>query len=323
MYEQMGGLPVALGAGSNVTYQTNLQPATLFKTLQDRQATMLLLVPQVMDVFMTDIGREVKRQGREKVWSRMMAISGKLPFWARRVLFRQVHQRLGGRLRFIISGGAALDPALGEKWERLGIRIVQGYEATEASPVISSHSTAKPRFDSAGLPIRDLDVRIASDGEIQVRGPNVTQGYWEDPTQTEAAFEDGWYKTGDQGFFDRDGCLHIKGRTRDMICMSNGFNVYPDDVETVVKRHPDVEDVAIVALQKGSQIEVHAVYLGIDEGVAARVTKWANAQLADHQRIRGSSIWSGEDFPCTHTLKVKKALVIEALTEKTKAVGVA
>mgnify|MGYP001206084598 FL=1 len=315
MYEQMAGLLVPLGAGANVTYQANLQPAALFKTLQDRRATMLLLVPQALDLFMSGIEHEVRRQGREKVWSKMMTVSARLPFWARRILFGQIHRRLGGRLRFIMSGGAALDPALGEKWERLGVRIVQGYGATEASPVISSHSTANPRFDSAGIPLSNMEVRIASDGEIQVRGPNVTQGYWDDSAQTEAAFDDGWYKTGDQGHLDRDGYLHIKGRTKDMISMPNGFNVYPDDIETVLKRHPDVCDVVVVGLPRGSRVDVHAVYLGIDEETAAKADKWANSQLADYQRIRGSSVWPSEDFPRTHTLKIKKTLVIEALAE--------
>ncbi len=247
-----------------------------------------------------------------------MALSQFLPFRARRVLFGQVHRRLGGRLRFIISGGAALDPALGKRWELLGIRIVQGYGATEASPVISSHTLANPRCDSAGLPLRGVDVGIAPDGEIRVRGPNVTNGYWEDPAQTDAVFGDGWYKTGDQGYLDHEGYLHIKGRTRDMISMPNGLNIYPDDIETVLKRHPDVLDVAVVGLPKASRVEVHAVYLGIGEEAAAKTTRWANTQLADYQRIRGVSHWPGEDFPRTHTLKVKKAMVIEALVAETE-----
>jgi long-chain acyl-CoA synthetase len=156
-------------------------------------------------------------------------------------------------------------------------------------------------------------VRIADDGEIQVRGPNVTVGYWEDPAQTASVFEDEWYRTGDQGFLDPDGLLHIRGRTRDMIVLPSGLNVFPDDIETVLRRHEDVTDACVIGLSQGSRVEVHAVYTGIDHQVASQVTKWANSQLRDHQRIRGFTVWHDEDFPRTHTMKVKKKEVADAL----------
>ncbi|MDP6452160.1 MAG: AMP-binding protein [SAR202 cluster bacterium] len=313
MYEQMAGLLMPLSAGANVTYEPSRQPATLFKTLKDRKVTMLLLVPQALDLFMTGIEREVKRQGKERVWRWMMKLAPKLPVWARRRLFGSVHSQLGGQLRYIISGGAALDPALGAKWESLGVQVLQGYGATEASPVISSHTLESARYDSAGRPLPRVEVRIADDGEIQVRGPNVTVGYWEDPGQTAAVFDGDWYRTGDQGFLSVDGLLHIQGRTRDMIVLPSGLNVFPDDIETVLKRHEDVTDACVIGLARESRTEVHAVYTGIDQQQASQITKWANSQLGDHQRIRGFSVWPDVDFPRTHTMKIKKNEVADAL----------
>ena len=317
MYEQMAGLLMPLSAGANVTYEPSRLPSTLFKTLKDRRVTMLLLVPQALDLFMTGIEREVRRQRKVRIWGWMMKLAPKLPVWARRRMFGSVHSQLGGQLRYIVSGGAALDPELGTKWENLGVQVLQGYGATEASPVISSHTLESARYDSAGLPLPGVEVRIADDGEIQVRGPNVTVGYWEDPEQTAAVFEDDWYRTGDQGFLNPDGVLHIQGRTRDMIVLPSGLNVFPDDIETVLRRHQDVSDACVIGLSRGHRTEVHAVYIGIDHELASQVTKWANSQLSDHQRIRGFTVWPAEDFPRTHTMKVKKNEVAEALMAQT------
>lgn len=317
MYEQMAGLLMPLNAGANVTYEPSRQPATLFKTLKDRRVTMLLLVPQALDLFMTGIEREVRRQGKERIWGWMMKVAPKLPVWARRRMFGSVHSQLGGQLRYIISGGAALDPELGKKWECLGVLVLQGYGATEASLGISSHTLESAKYDSVGRPLPGVEVRIADDGEIQLRGPSITEGYWEDPEQTAAVFQDGWYRTGDQGFLDSEGVLHIRGRTRDMIVLPNGLNVFPDDIETVLRRHQDVTDACVIGLSRGRRTEVHAVYTGINHEQASQVTKWANSQLSDHQRIRGFTVWPDEDFPRTHTMKVKKNEVAEALMDQT------
>ncbi len=179
--------------------------------------------------------------------------------------------------------------------------------------MISSHTLESARHDSAGRSLPRVEVRIADDGEIQVRGPNVTAGYWEDPEQTAAVFDGDWYRTGDQGFLSADGFLHIRGRTRDMIVLPNGLNVFPDDIETVLKRHEDVTDACVIGLARESRTEVHAVYTGIDQQQASQVTKWANSQLGDHQRIRGFSVWPDVEFPRTHTMKIKKNEVADAL----------
>lgn len=314
MFEQTGGLLTPLRLGANVTYPTSRQPTMLFKTLRERKVTLLLLVPRGLDLFMKGIEHEVRLKGKYWLWRLMMKAARPAPYFLRRLIFRSVHKQMGGQLDMIFSGGAAVDPQLGDKWNLLGVKVIQGYGATEASPVISCHPAWKPRFDSAGLPLPGVEVRIAEDGEILVRGDNVTPGYWENQEQTEASFSDGWYKTGDLGLFDQDGFLHIKGRKKDMIVPANGQNVYPEDIESILNEHPDIGDAVVVGLPKDADIEVHAVFLMEEPERARDVVSWANKRLADHQRIRGFTVWHEEDFPRTHTFKVKKRDVIAVLT---------
>ncbi len=313
MLEQMGGLLVPMTAGANITYPVARQATVLFRTMKERRVTTMVLVPQLLDLFMKGIEREVRRQGKEALWAKLMKVAALAPFPVRRVLFRQVHKKLGGKLSFVFAGGAPLDPDLGAKWNLLGVDVVQGYGATETSPVITCHSQDDPRYDSPGPPVPGVEVRIADDGEVLVRGENVTQGYWNAPEATASSFQDGWYKTGDQGEFDDEGYLHLKGRKKDMIVLGSGLNVYPEDIEAMLVKHDAVEDAAVVGLPRQSGPEVHAALLMPDAERAADAVAWANGRLAEHQRVRGFTVWPDEDFPRTHTLKVKKALLTDVL----------
>ena len=156
-------------------------------------------------------------------------------------------------------------------------------------------------------------MRISEDGEILVRGDNISPGYWNAPEQTAAAFQDGWYLTGDLGFFDDEGFLHIRGRVKDMIVLPSGQNVYPDDIQAVLNRHPDVTDSAVVGLPRGTSVEVHAALILSNGADPEPIVSWANAQLAEQQRVRGFTVWPDEDFPRTHTLKIRKPQLIDML----------
>ena len=313
MYEQTGGLLTALYFGASVTYPTSRQPTVLARTMRERKVTTMLLVPQALELLMNGIEREVRRQGKEGLWLKLLKIAGNTPFPLRRRLFGRVHRQFGGKLDFVVSGGAALDPELAGKWELLGVKIVQGYGATEASPVISNHTLRERRPDSVGRPLPNVQVRISEEGEILARGDSISPGYWNAPEQTDDAFREGWYYTGDIGYFDEEGFLHIKGRVKDMIVLSSGQNVYPDDIQAVLNRHPSVTDSAVVGLPRGSSVEVHAALILNDEADPGPIVSWANAQLAEHQTVRGHTVWPGEDFPRTHTMKVKKPLLIDVL----------
>ena len=313
MYEQMGGLLTVLHFGASVTYPTSRQPTVLARTMRERQITTMLLVPQGLELLMNGIEREVRRQGKGALWDKLLKIAERTPYPLRRRLFGRIHKQFGGKLDFIVSGGAALDPELGRKWELMGVKIVQGYGATEASPVISNHTLHERRPDSVGRPLPNVEVKISEDGEILVRGDNISPGYWNSPEQTAAAFDGDWYRTGDIGLFDDDGYLHIRGRMKDMIVLPSGQNVYPDDIQAVLNRHPNVTDSAVVGLQQGSSVEVHAALILDGANDVDPIVAWANGQLAEQQRVRGYTVWPEEDFPRTHTLKVKKPQLIEML----------
>ena len=313
MYEQMGGLFMTLYSGASVTYPTSRQPTILSRTMRERKITTMLLVPQALELLMNGIEREVSRQGKERLWERLLNIAERLPFGLRRHVFRTVHKQFGGKLDLIVSGGAALDRDLGRKWELLGVKVLQGYGATEASPVISNHTMHERRPDSTGRPLPNVQVRISEQGEILVKGENVTPGYYNAPEETAKAFEDGWYKTGDLGYFDEDGFLHIQGRIKDMIVLPSGQNVYPQDIQSILAKHPSVVDAVVVGLPKGASVEVHAVLILSDPSAARQTVDWTNSQLAEHQRVRGFTVWPSEDFPRTHTLKVKNQVVIDAV----------
>jgi len=318
MFEQGAGLLLSMKRDASIYYLSNLQPSTLFGALSEHGATALLLVPQALQLFMSSIEREVAKQGKEKAFHRMMKMADHLPMGARRMFFRQIHQKFGGMLEFLVSGGAPIEPELVHKWELLGIPIIQGYGATEASPVIAASQMHNRNPRTVGTPVPGMQIKFADDGEVLIKGPSVTQGYWRNPQATEEAFEDGWYKTGDLGYFD-EGLLYLHGRKKDMIALANGQKVYPQDVEQALMGLTGVVDATVVGLPSetnAADLEVHAVLI-LDENSPGveQIIKQANARLAPHQHVRDYTIWPEKELPRTYTLKVKKHEVLAKLLE--------
>src|SRR6266849_243843 len=303
-----------LYVGASVVYARTLSPDTLLKLFASEHVTCMVLVPQALQLFVNGIEREVRRQKKVKQWEMLHSIAARLPFGLRRMLFGSVHKRFGGHFRFFISGGAYLPPQLAQRWENMGLRVMQGYGATECSPIISVTPYNEHVLDSVGKPLPGVDVRIAGDGEILVHGPNVALGYWKNPEATAAAFEGGWYHTGDLGYLDVRNYLYLKGRKKNLIVLANGMNVYPEDIENALCSNPLVKDAVVFGLTKKDQgPEVHGVLLMEDPAQAKTVIQQTNRQLAPHQQVRGFTIWPDNDFPRTHTLKVKRPEVLEAL----------
>ena len=189
----------------------------------------MVVVPQILELFWTVIEREVGARPGGRVRP-ARGIARHLPYARRRLLFREVHARLGGGIRLFVSSGAFLPPALQQAWEDLGVIVIQGYGSTE-----TGFGTCTTREDhglgTVGRPPA-VEMRLAEDGEIQFHGPTLFKGYWHDPEATAAAFtDDGWYRTGDIGRLDDAGRLMLMGRTKDIIVLPNGLNVYPEDIE--------------------------------------------------------------------------------------------
>src|SRR6266581_2074973 len=201
-----------LCCGASIVYARTLVPETLLKLFAAEQVTCMVLVPQALQLFMNGIEREVRRQKKVKQWEMLHSIAARLPFGLRHLLFGSVHKRFGGHFRFFISGGAYLPPQLAQRWEDMGLRVMQGYGATECSPIITVTPYDEHVLDSVGKPLPGVDVCIAGDGEILVHGPNVALGYWKNPEATAAAFE-GTQEKSDRAC-QRDECVSRGYRER-------------------------------------------------------------------------------------------------------------
>ena len=303
-----------LTIGASIVYARSLSPDTLLRLFSTQHATCMVLVPQALQLFMNGIEREVHRQKRDRQWELLHTIAARLPFSLRRRLFAQVHQRFGGQIHFFVSGGAYLSPKLARRWEQMGFLLLQGYGATECSPIVSVTPMHSHNLTSIGKPLPGVDVRIAPDKEILVHGPNIALGYWQNPEATTLAFQDGWYHTGDLGEFDAQDYLYLRGRKKNMIVLTNGLNVYPEDIENILTSIPGVKDAVIVGLTEPEQDpQVHAILLLDDSSKAKAIVQQTNKQLASHQQIKGYTIWPYEDFPRTHTLKVKRQDLMQEL----------
>lgn len=323
--EQAVSLFYAMDVGADILYVRSRNPRVIFDALRDHRVTTMLLVPQVVDVFWSAVEREVEKQGKTAQFNRLRAIARRLPYSARRLLFRSVHAKLGGGLRLFATAGAFLPPALQQAWEDLGVIVLQGYGATETAAGSCTTMDDHP-LGCVGWPPKPVQMRIADDGEIQFRGPTLFKGYWNNPQATaEALTEDGWYRSGDLGQLDERGRLHLHGRKKDIIVLPNGFNVYPEDIENAL-RVAGIRDSVAVETRPG-RIEVVVLAPGTHgdprdpratsaldagpspEAMRAQIeaaVKAANATLGPNQRIAGWRLWPEADFPRTHTFKVKR-----------------
>ncbi len=315
MFEQLAGFIAPLLAGASVAYPTSLQAPVLIRSFRQFRATMLLIVPQGLRLLNNAIERRVDQTGRRKTFERLHRWAGHLPMRLRRLLFLPVHAQFGGRLRYVAVGGAALDPELGRRWMEMGVDVLQGYGTTECSPIVSFTPAERNKLGTVGPAIPGVEMRIAADGEVLVRGPNVFKGYWENDEATRAVIDaEGWYHTGDLGAFDAAGYLTLRGRKKDMIVLADGTNVYPEDIENVLQHDARLRDAAVIGLQRrGEEVQVHAALLLSDASNAEVVVRDANQKLSSSQQIRGFTVWPDDDFPRTHTLKVKKRLVLERI----------
>ena len=309
LLEQAVGLYYALDVGADVLYVRSRNPRVIFESLRQHRVTSMVVVPQVLDLFWSAIEREVDKRGRRAGFERLRGIARRLPYPLRRLLFRSIHAQLGGSFRLFVSSGAFLPPALQQAWEDLGVTVLQGYGATEtgtgSATTLDDHGHGTVGQAPAGI-----EMRIVDDGEIQFRGRPVFSGYWQAPELTKAAFtEDGWYHTGDLGHLDEAGRLVLSGRIKDIIVLPNGFNVYPEDIENALRIAGLREAIAVETAP--GRIEAIVVNDPDEPADAFKVrvdaaVKAANRTLGPNQRLAGWRTWPGEDFPRTHTLKVKR-----------------
>lgn len=335
-YECTCGMLCPLYCGSSIHYSRSLK--TVVDDIQQVKATVLLGVPLLYDKMFRRISKTIKD---DKVKSKIVPPLVKLTNLAQKVglkeikknVFKELHQKFGGHVRVFIAGGAAPDPEVAKGLREFGFNFLQGYGLTETSPILTLNRLNNFKDNAAGIPLPGVEIKILDpdengSGEVAAKGPNIMLGYYKNDEQTKKVISDGWFKTGDVGFIDKDGFLHINGRKKNVIVSRSGKNVFPEEIEDVLNRSPFVLESIVYGEQDEKQGEVIAAIIVVDteafleyaESEKLKLNKTiidkkikleidkVNKQLASHKQIKKFTIRDRE-FEKTTTQKIKRYLV--------------
>jgi long-chain acyl-CoA synthetase len=333
MFERTGGYYLPLALGAKVAYCRGI--AQIADDLVSQAPTVMFAVPRIFERFHARIEQALaaapfKRKLFAECVARGYRVATGKGSWLdhlvapvlRRIVGAPVLARLGGRLRLAVVGGAALDPELARTFIGLGLPMLQGYGMTEASPVISVNRDDDNVPESVGPPLPGVEVRLAENNELLARGANIMLGYWRNPEASRAALMDGgWLRTGDIAEI-KDGKIYIRGRAKDILVLSNGEKLPPQDVEFAILRDPIFEQVMLVGEGRPYPVLL-AVSKETDE---AKLLERANAQLKRfpgwvrvRRVIRLSEPWSVDNGLLTPTLKLKRPLLTQKLAREIDA----
>ena len=331
---QMANLLLPLVKGSRVVYLETLNTTELMRALGERNITAFAVVPQFYYLIHERVFQEIKKRGAvtQKIFSLLVAINRtlrKLGINAGRIFFRKIHDTLGPKMRYFATGGSRFDPEIMRDFHDLGIDILQALGLTETTAAIFVTSPHDNVIGSCGKAMKGVEGKIVDPqpqedggpavGEVAVRGAVVMKGYWNRPDATAAVFRDGWFMTGDLGYFDSKGNLFLTGRKKEVIVLSNGKNVYPEEIEAHYLKSPIIKEIAVMGLEgkpgEGGD-RLHAVI--VPNFDVLRQRKIVNAKeairfdieglapkIASTKRIGSYEIWQ-EDLPRTTTRKIKR-----------------
>jgi long-chain acyl-CoA synthetase len=329
-YECTCGFLCQMYRGCTVAFCEGLRH--IVKNLKESGCTIMNGVPLIFESMYKQILHQASKKagGLTKLKVAVKISNGlrKIGIDIRKKLFKQIHDAFGGNLRLFISGAAGIDLHVAKGFRDLGITLVQGYGLTECSPIVALNRDICYKDDAAGLPLPNLEVDIANPdsdgiGEIICKGSSVMLGYYEDEEATKEAIRDGWFYTGDLGYFDEDGFLHITGRKKNVIVTKNGKNIFPEEIETILGRSPYIKE-CLVYGNKGEDddVVVHAIivpdYDKIDDtikggtapgntahDVISNEVKNVNKQLVLYKYIRNFEL-RDEEFAKTTTRKIQR-----------------
>jgi long-chain acyl-CoA synthetase len=332
---QMANLLLPLVTGARVVYLETLNTTDLLRALRERKITAFAVVPQFFYLIHERIFKEISQRGKiaQLAVRGLMSLNRmlrRLGLNAGRIFFRQIHQTFGGTMRYLITGGSRFDPQVGREFSALGIDILQAYGLTETTGGAFLTSPADNVIGSVGRPLPGsegciIDPQLTGEdsqpvGEIAIRGPIVMKGYWNRPDATAAILKDGWLHTGDLGYFDARGNLFITGRMKEVIVLSNGKNIYPEEIEAHYLNSPFIKEICLMGLEArpGDAISdrLHAVIVPDFELLRQRKIVNAkevirfdieslSAKLPSTKRVGSYEIWR-QDLPRTTTRKLKR-----------------
>jgi len=328
---QMANLMLPLIKGSRVVYLETLNTTELMKALTERNITAFAVVPQFFYLIHERVTQEIAKRGAltQKAFHAMVAINRllrKLGINAGHVFFRKIHDTLGPKMRYLVTGGSRFDPAIGHAFYDLGIDILQAYGLTETTAAVFANSPNDNEIGSVGKAMKGNEAKIVNPqpqeegpavGEVALRGAAVMKGYWNRPDATAAVLKDGWFLTGDLGYFDSHDHLFLTGRKKEVIVLSNGKNVYPEEIETHYLKSPYIKEIAVLGLEgKAGEDRLHAVIVPNFDVLRQRKVVNAkevirfdieglSAKVASTKRIGSYEIWQ-DDLPRTTTRKIKR-----------------
>ena len=333
-FEATCGFLAPLTIGCSIVYARALRAKEILEDIKAGGVTIMLGVPLLFEKFYSGIKKGVRKSGfiGRSIFGGAMGISKALKVFSKnsgKLIMKPFRNKAGmGGLNLLISGGAAIKPEVVKFFNNFGITCSQGYGLTETSPVVSVNPINKIKAESVGPPIPEVKVRIGNPneegiGEIQVKGPIVFAGYYKNEEATKEAFtDDGWFRTGDLGYIDKDGYIYITGRLKNMILTSGGKNVYPEEIEEKINSHDVVlESLVIGRKTKGGEEPFAIVVPNFDyidekygsmsesqvEALIRGVIEDVNKKIAPYKRIKGFAIQT-EEFPKTSTRKIKRYL---------------
>jgi long-chain acyl-CoA synthetase len=331
---QMANLLLPLVKGARVVYLETLNTTELLRALRERNITAFAVVPQFFYLIHERIFQEVAKRGvlTQKVFQGLVGcnrILRKVGINAGPILFSKVHETLGKKMHYLVTGGSRFDPQIATDFHDLGIDVLQAYGLTETTAAVFANSPTNNVIGSVGKAMKGVEAKIVdlqpqedggpATGEIALRSALVMKGYWNRPDATAAVLREGWFYTGDLGYFDADSNLFLTGRKKEVIVLSNGKNIYPEEVEAHYLKSPYIKELAVMGLEdkpgEGGD-RLHAVI--VPNFDALRQRKIVNAkevirfdieslsqQIASTKRIGSYEIWQ-EDLPRTSTRKIKR-----------------
>ena len=335
-YECTCGLLCPLYAGASAHYARSLK--TVVDDLQIVKATILLGVPLLYDKMFKKIHKGILEDKlKSKIVPPLISITNIFESFgwksSKKLIFKELHHKFGGHIRLFIAGGAAPDPKVAKGLRELGFNFVQGYGLTETSPIAALNRLYSFKDNAAGLPLPGLEVKINNPnelgiGEIYIKGESVMLGYYKNQKLTDEAFDNGYFKTGDIGFFDDDGFLHINGRQKNVIISKTGENVYPEEIEDILNRNPFVQESMVYGEQDEKHTEIIAVQIVTDaeafieyseknnltitpelvNDIISEAVQETNNELPIYKQIRKFYVRDSE-FEKTTTQKIKRYLV--------------
>lgn len=335
-YECTCGMLCPIFAGSSVHYARSLK--TVADDMQKVKATIVLGVPLLFDKMFKKVMRAINEDKKKaflvpkliKVTNFTQKLGMKD---LKKKIFKELQDKFGGAIRIFIVGGAAADPVVAEGLQGFGFSFLQGYGLTETSPILALNQLDNFKNSAAGLPLPSVELKIVNKdedgiGEIYASGGNVMLGYYKDQEKTKETFEDEWFKTGDLGFIDSDGFLHISGRKKNVIISKNGKNVFPEEIEDQLNHSPYILECLVYGEKNEKQDEIIAAQIVVDaeafilysqennihitdkvinETISEEIEK-VNKSLASYKRIVKFYIRENE-FVKTTTQKIKRYLV--------------